>query len=216
MEADIIFNNPALSIELGLVDIARYHVEVMDIIHTKTIWGAFVVPSYTLLHLALVRGDAFLVSKLLSSGRFDCEEGQVLLKRLMLCAVTDDCIGAEAFSTFVPVNYTYSRSAGEIGIPTTSGWRTDTPLSRALVRLAANSNNRAETDNVQVLFYEDSIKDLRAKKVLALVDAGADTHLHCPNLGGTPLDFARKRFTYSSDSPLWREVFETMGIGFLL
>lgn len=230
MEADMIFNNPALAIELGLEDIVCYLSETVHINLRDTIWGAFVVPMYTLPHLALVRGNFSLLRSLLSctSNRLRSAEGQVFLKRLLLRAVRDDCIGAEAFSTFVhlptvPVNYTHSD--GDIGIPTLSTHMLDSPLARALVRLAAaksvgmefsSPNNRAETDNVQLHFYEDSIKDLRAKKVLALVDAGADSDQYSPKLGGTPLDFARKRLSHSSGCPLWKEVVDTMEIGFLL
>ena len=104
MEADMIFNNPALAIELGLEDIVCYLSETVHINLRDTIWGAFVVPMYTLPHLALVRGNFSLLRSLLSctSNRLRSAEGQVFLKRLLLRAVRDDCIGAEAFSTFVP------------------------------------------------------------------------------------------------------------------
>mmetsp|Transcript_35978 Transcript_35978/g.73032 ORF Transcript_35978/g.73032 Transcript_35978/m.73032 type:complete len:381 (-) Transcript_35978:1829-2971(-) len=76
IEANLVFNNPAVAIEIGLLEVLRFHVEEKGVDVNRRFWNGFNsddrdMRNDLLIRLALFRGDIDILDFLLSVDGFD-------------------------------------------------------------------------------------------------------------------------------------------------
>ena len=76
VEANLVFNNPAVAIEVGLLEVFRFHVEEKGVDVNRALWNGFNSDGVHwrndfFIKLALVRGDIDILEYLLSVDGFD-------------------------------------------------------------------------------------------------------------------------------------------------
>ena len=81
MEANLVFNNPAVAIEVGLLEVLRFLVEEKNIDVNRRLWSSYntdrgIQSNVFLIQLALVRGDKDILEYLLSVDGFDFTDGE--------------------------------------------------------------------------------------------------------------------------------------------
>ena len=193
MKAELIFNNPTLVVELGLVEVFEHLVEELKIcLYKNRQWNGFVYGSdITLCKLALHRGEVSFIEPFLSSESFS-RGSDTAHYSLLLRIVENDCIGIDAFKAIIshPLVDIHDdgRRNGQV-LPN------DTAFSRAVLWLRYEA--------------QPEIQLLRVQKIMALLDAGADPlHYHTGVHGVTPLASAEESLRRNPGSVLWREVKE--------
>lgn len=213
IEANLVFNNPAVAVELGLVEILRHLVEGFNINLTKIIWKGFVREDRSggsldgyLADLAYHRSDVTLLNYLLSAPSFDWQEN-TRLDNFLYYAVINDCVTIDCFKALI------SHPKVNLNAPEALLGGEASPLYSA----------------VQFASRCGSVQHLSqcAERVLALLEAGADPHHvslpddpddsddpyfpDCYTEPRTPLDIARNqvRSSYVHAPEIWEKIVQS-------
>ena len=197
LDISLFFNNPAVAIELGLLDVLRHMVEKMNINLTKNLWAGFsmglVTGPPTLVQRSLERNKASLLSYILSSESFGWRD-DTHLGDLLLDANIFDCFGAKCFQILVA----HPKVDVNVGLDDRL-----LPLCVAVQRLVTCLKSR-----------DGEVKRLRLKKLHALLDAGANPRAESRVGAGAPLtaiDIAKKAVNdYPGESDMWRNILQKM------
>ena len=209
IEANLVFNNPAVVVELGLVEILRHHIEAFDINLTKIIWKGFVrddrmggsLDGY-LADLAYNRSDVTMLNYLLSAPSFDWKEN-TRLDNFLYYAVINDCVTIDCFKALI-VHPKVNLNAPEALLGGEAS-----PLYSA-VQFASRCGSVQRLSQC-------------AERVLALLEAGADpNHVslpgdpdsdfpECYTEPRTPLDIARNqlRDSYVYAPEIWQNIVQS-------
>ena len=212
IDGNLVFNHPALAVELGLFEVFRHVVEEMNINLIKKVWKGFVLGSRfesesfrgTLVHLAYLRGDAKTLQYLLSVPSFEWDE-DTKLSGVLHEAIINDCVSIDCFQALVnhpKVNLNAPEAIVCSFVP---------PLLEA-VRFTSYCGSEQRSSQC-------------AQRVIALVEAGAnpnartlddedeDEDPYCNPFGCPPEDalaFARKQVRYSNWPHIWEEILDKM------
>mmetsp|Transcript_12550 Transcript_12550/g.20883 ORF Transcript_12550/g.20883 Transcript_12550/m.20883 type:complete len:368 (-) Transcript_12550:138-1241(-) len=195
IEANLIFNHPALIVELGLIEIFRHLVEGLNINLTKKIWKGFCNGFLgslrgSLAELAYNRSDVILLKYLLSAPSFDWKEdtklGYVLYEAIINDSVTIDCFKSLFGHPRVNLN---APEAFGAGLP---------PLHSA-VMFASNCGSVERLSK-------------SAERVITLLELGADPRVSYPDFPNprSALDIARAQLHYSHWPEFWKEIVHKM------
>jgi len=202
VEANLVFNNPAVAIEVGLLEVFRFLVEErgVDMNMQRVVWNSFNTDNprrmiFPAIPLAMVRGDVDILECLLSPDKFDLSNTSRLVVstsmfRALRCSLTpkvkDECFLAFIRHPKVDVNIV--------------GMNDDTPLFHCLQimgkkEMLARTARRYER-------YERNVEHC-ALRIVSLLEAGADPAPRC-------VTFARNKLENDPENPHWRLVVEKM------
>ena len=218
--AKAIFNNPALVVEIGLMEALQHHVEKFDVKIYKCGWRGIVRhPNYALTRLALARssqGDTAVLEYMLSddSSFSQCAEldahldrrskGMLYLGELLQEAFLWNFCGVKCFNVFL------SSPKIDLGAPEFSA---EFEGRSALVPFLFFAVSRFACDCRDAQGSNGSIITLFKEKVLSLLEAGANPHQLSP-FGCTPLDLAKSTLASLSGRmsfwKVWKEIVQKM------
>ena len=206
IEANLVFNHPALIVELGLVEILRHLVEGFNINLTKKIWEGVVDDGDLLWRgcqwdIAYQRSDVTLLNYLMSAPSFDWKEDTGLPDCLYRAIINDwivaehnDSVTIDCFTAFI-AHPKVNVNAPEAFIYQSTAGGTVSPLACAV----SSASQCGSADHLSQC----------AERVLALLEAGADPHVACPNFPSsptTPLDMARTQLRRVGTTHWWPEI----------
>jgi len=200
---NLVFNNPAVAIEIGLKDAFRFLVEEKKIDVNKAIWGSYTTDLFEkqiLLRLALVRGDADILTCLLSADDLDFSEmsasaGLPMEHHAVTFAasngwVTDECFKALLRHPNVNINALDGRGA--------------TPLCTVLRALKKWIRTpRAHSER------REKIRQ-RMPKIMLLVEARANLLALDPLSGLTLIEYARTELRNDPGNMHWSDIVAKM------
>mmetsp|Transcript_912 Transcript_912/g.2549 ORF Transcript_912/g.2549 Transcript_912/m.2549 type:complete len:371 (-) Transcript_912:112-1224(-) len=198
IEANLIFNHPALIVEIGLIDIFRHLVEGLNINLSKKIWKGFVrgggcFGSWrgSLADLAYNRSDVILLKYLLSAPSFDWKE-DTRLDNFLYEAVINDCVTIGCFKSLV--------SHPKVNLNAPEAFHAgDFPPLHCAVMFASRCGSVERLSKC-------------AERVITLLEAGADPRISCPDFPKprSALDIARAQLHYSYWPEFWQEIVRKM------
>ena len=177
----IAFNNPAVAIQFGLMDVLKYLVEEKGIDINARKWMAFTFNSDRLIK------DSLLAYTM---GRGDCSK-QIEMYKYLLGRDDVDFVGDAKY-------------------PKLSNFR-NAIVSKDLLRPLINhprfdANVPFENGSSLPLVRVIGASDLMAFRLL--LEAGADPNLVCPKKGLSTLEFAKKRALEFAKEPAWKDLVE--------
>ena len=198
IETNLVFNNPAVAIEIGLLEVLRFLVEEKSIDINRKAWSSFVCDDNGLLvRLAVGRGDTDILEFLLSLDQFDFArmseedgEGEGLEYNLIKFSNQDyfqeQCFKALVCNPKVNVN-----AVGPFGT---------TPLWWSLAELSRLCHYE---------FRDEAGLDRQMRLILLLLEAGANPCDTVP-LQGPLIEMASQMLDAYPTNHRWRAVVEKM------
>ena len=205
IDANLVFNNPAVAIEVGLLEVFRFHIEEKGVDVNRALWDGFTEDDEDnfLIRLALVRDDIDILEYLLSVDGFDftrmidftrmSEEGS---NEGLECDIIDfahQYSKEKCFKAFIrhpKVNVNAVDSDG------------DTPLCIALDEL------RWSTRNVRTIGESECSR--LVGRILFLLEAGANPHSSDSLSDMSLIEYARFVLRRDTENQHWREIVEKM------
>eukprot|EP00562_Extubocellulus_spinifer_P018187 CAMPEP_0178589008 /NCGR_PEP_ID=MMETSP0697-20121206/27369_1 /TAXON_ID=265572 /ORGANISM="Extubocellulus spinifer, Strain CCMP396" /LENGTH=362 /DNA_ID=CAMNT_0020225459 /DNA_START=16 /DNA_END=1104 /DNA_ORIENTATION=- len=181
MEANLVFNNPAVAIEVGLLEVLRFLVEERNIDVNRRLWSSYNTKlgiNVPLIRLALVCGDKDILEYLLSVDGFDLTNHDEWAIDVVKFSASKH-VNEECFKAFIQHPKVNVNATGQFG-------------ETALWHLLENAGQW------------NGCLGLRAQRIVALLEAGAN-----PRDGGL-IDFARMVLGERPENPHWRLVVEKM------
>eukprot|EP00562_Extubocellulus_spinifer_P034515 CAMPEP_0178701142 /NCGR_PEP_ID=MMETSP0699-20121125/12084_1 /TAXON_ID=265572 /ORGANISM="Extubocellulus spinifer, Strain CCMP396" /LENGTH=232 /DNA_ID=CAMNT_0020347593 /DNA_START=42 /DNA_END=737 /DNA_ORIENTATION=- len=211
-EANLAFNSPAVAIEIGLLEVLRFHVEEKDVDVNRRFWNGFNsddedMRNAFLIELALVRGDIRIVEFLLSVDGFDFttmpeEEDDEDLEHDIIFRCFEECrlVNEQCYEAFIrhrTVNVDALDSDGR------------TPLCVAL-DLLASFTGRDDASFSPASFGTSRL----AARILVLLEVGANPHALDPmnEMNGdiSMIDYARSELRRHCERRHWRAIVQKM------
>ena len=206
LDTDLIFNNPAVAIELGLLDVLRHMVEEMSISLTKLLWTGFsnVRTGFcnvrTLTFLALERAKASILSYILSSDSFGWRD-DTSLGNLLFEATLLDSFEAECFEIFIA----HPKVDANVDVALR-----DNSLFLAVRRLVYD-RSYCVSKSSDAGIGDGEKKQCRLKKVHVLLDAGANPRWIRRTGALSAIDMAKKAVNdYPGEGDMWRNILQKM------
>mmetsp|Transcript_17983 Transcript_17983/g.39909 ORF Transcript_17983/g.39909 Transcript_17983/m.39909 type:complete len:387 (+) Transcript_17983:149-1309(+) len=213
VEANLVFNNPAVAIEIGLLEVLRFHVEEKGVDVNRRFWNGFNsdnvhLSNDLLIKLALFRGDIDILDFLLSVDGFgftsmnevtmsevenDEQEHDLIVNcfAYRLSRVNERCF--EAFIRHPKVNV---EALDYFGC---------TPLCAGLHLLDRwTSRDGARFPLTSAGF------DRLAGRILVLLEVGANPHALDPMNRISLIDYARSALGRHTESRHWRAIVQKM------
>mmetsp|Transcript_32070 Transcript_32070/g.69430 ORF Transcript_32070/g.69430 Transcript_32070/m.69430 type:complete len:365 (+) Transcript_32070:73-1167(+) len=197
IDANLVFNNPAVAVEVGLLEVLRFHVEEKRADLNRRVWNSFRSEhpgrNDSLIEIALVRGDVNILESLLSVNGFDLERNTFALICFASCHSEEECF--EAFIRHPRVNVNAVDNDGY------------TPLSHLLQPL---SFSIMPPVGVMLSHMFALPSECLVRRILLLLEAGATSHGLLFPRDCTMIDFARSSLEQNPSNVHWRSVVQKM------
>mmetsp|Transcript_20776 Transcript_20776/g.42405 ORF Transcript_20776/g.42405 Transcript_20776/m.42405 type:complete len:374 (-) Transcript_20776:212-1333(-) len=199
VEANLVFNNPAVAVEVGLLDVIRFHVEEKGADLNRSVWNSFRTENFygndSLIEIALVRGDVNILEFLLSVNTciHDLQRNTFALIRFASVHSNEECF--EAFIRHPRVNVNAVDNDGY------------TPLSHLLQPL---SFSIMPPVGVMLSHMFALPSECLVRRILLLLEAGATSHGLLPLRDCTMIEFARSSLEQDPSNVHWRSVVQKM------
>ena len=196
-EVTMIFNNPALAIELGLTEVFRHQVEVMQISGPGSQWSGF-AGAKSFVQLALVQNDTDLLNFLLSTETFSTSK-EMNVRGCLGDIFYIDTIGIQCLKAFI--------SSPKVDL--------HAPVPRSPLTMATRSL-RALRLMSKRCSVDERVITLRKEKIFALLELGADPGDYygndLTNLDFTDGELCKELMPEGNESwkAVWQDVLDKM------
>jgi len=206
-EANLAFNSPAVAIEIGLLEVLRFHVEEKGVDVNRRFWNGFNsdnvhLSNDLLIKLALFRGDIDILDFLLSVDGFDFTltevENDAELEHdiLLYCFDAYRLVNEQCFKSFIRHHHVNVDALDRRG---------RTPLCVVLDRL-----DRWTGRDDDLIASTSTTSSSLAARILVLLEAGADPH-DLDNSGNiTLIEYAKSALGRHTESRYWRSIVQKM------